>query len=275
MLKRLNARRNPGFTLVELLVVIGIIALLISMLLPALNKARQQAYSANCLSNLRTVGFSMEMYLNDSRQVFPQPAGSSLLTSNASASALWFNAMDPYLNRNLNKDFTVTKGRNYTYVKQDPVFPSFGEDTANVGGNGSRTYKMNTYFGGPSQDNNKVLVWTKTSRIHDSSKTVLLFDSVAKDCGKLNNAPSDGWSANFDGDESVVGVRHNARKAANVLFTDCHAESVSQKLTVHSTASSSFNTWNWEYQGSTATARLAAGAAKNPDQALTWNVWHK
>lgn len=64
--------RRKGFTLVELLVVIGIIALLISILLPSLNRARETANRVKCGSNMRQIGQAIQLYANENKGNYPR-----------------------------------------------------------------------------------------------------------------------------------------------------------------------------------------------------------
>ena len=69
-----QSKERQGFTLVELLVVIGIIALLIAILLPALNKARDQSNTVKCLSNMRQIGLAQASYAAENKG-YGLPAG--------------------------------------------------------------------------------------------------------------------------------------------------------------------------------------------------------
>jgi prepilin-type N-terminal cleavage/methylation domain-containing protein/prepilin-type processing-associated H-X9-DG protein len=118
-MKKTRTIPHLGFTLVELLVVIGIIAVLISVLLPALNKARRAAQETQCMSNLRQWGLAFTIYADSNKGFLPADGNDGSSTANgklignksnpptfsANASdplgypfnspALWFNALPP------------------------------------------------------------------------------------------------------------------------------------------------------------------------------------
>jgi prepilin-type N-terminal cleavage/methylation domain-containing protein/prepilin-type processing-associated H-X9-DG protein len=120
-------RKRAGYTLVELLVVIGIIAVLISVLLPALSRAREAARQIKCLANLLQLGNAFAMYYNENRGAFP-----SCATAPFSADwwIYWFEGHDlrdsaiaRYLSRPALPDFFRCPSDDLTGRPDDPGYP--------------------------------------------------------------------------------------------------------------------------------------------------------
>src|SRR5512140_1563530 len=85
-------RVSRAFTLIELLVVIAIIAILAALLLPALAKAKQKADQANCISNLKQVGYAIAMYAMDNNDQLPGPCWTGMFFTYAKTG----DPADPY-----------------------------------------------------------------------------------------------------------------------------------------------------------------------------------
>jgi prepilin-type N-terminal cleavage/methylation domain-containing protein len=103
-----------GFTLVELLVVIAIIALLLSILMPSLQKAREQARNVVCKNNLKQMGLGFQMYAPDYRDSLPPLIDCRLakwLSNSEGWSVTWITLIEPYLGLQNGKRWGKNTGR--------------------------------------------------------------------------------------------------------------------------------------------------------------------
>lgn len=212
-----TAPRRGGFTLVELLVVIGIIAVLMAILFPAFRRAREHSARIKCMSNLRQIGLGFQMYLSENKGVYPPHKWDEAGTRT------WLDDILPYVSTK-----QISRCPNITDVEGDRgVRWTWGFNAHKVG------YGYNAFFLGHYSHPNGATWgtyipasnWWRQTKVKNTSRCILVADT--------NPKPDGFWSStlwwpfiNATG-EGVNGNRH--RGYGCITFCDGHAEALDVK----------------------------------------------
>lgn len=255
MFKRKSSTAPRGFTLVELLVVIGIIALLISILLPALQSAKRQAGKVKCLSNLRQLGMAFSFYETDNKGYWPV-AWHEVGVAGAVLDQRWADQVARYINSNKGiaydeidklRERSVLWGCPEWNGSTDAGYPGDINEKLRPG------YGMHYYPMSPDRQQKNWAIFTKavTGQYVKASKwkikgaeRALLVDAITHVINvpqefNLSTTkwspvdPMSGWDGSYYQVDALrhakrnIGKEPSARtKGMNALFCDGHADTV-------------------------------------------------
>jgi prepilin-type N-terminal cleavage/methylation domain-containing protein/prepilin-type processing-associated H-X9-DG protein len=209
-------KKRENFTLIELLVVIAIIAILASMLLPALNKAREKSRQVRCVSNQKDLALALTMYLQDYKESYP-PYMAAVVDPVTNNREYWPGTMTANKYTPNNRIYICSSRSN-----EDTYYQRLKKNVARNKTDAAFTtvdYGYNYYFIGSSKG---VLGSSpaKSAQIKSPSKTVLLVEST-------NAARTSGASVIYPGyrlDQPQIYPMHGQSTAA--AWCDGHVQTM-------------------------------------------------
>jgi len=229
--RRAGVQRGGAFTLLELLVVVGIIAILAAILLPVLSAAKKRAAQATCINDLNQLGLGMHMYIDDSSGTFPGMASQH----SGFQAADWIywrtNTANPPVEKS---PIVITLAGASRALFRCPLDTDDSARMAQadaVNGPYLYSYSLTSYNVANDVDPGMSSVFTggqslpfKLSSVRNPSGKIMLAEEVASDSSSDNPT---GASVINDGrwmpeDPDPLTARHNGR--ADVTFADGHVE---------------------------------------------------